>query len=194
MSTINPIDEKPLNPYELLGVPPTATADEITAAYRRLAMAEHPDRGGSTERMTEINLAYERLSDPQARAEYNRSLLAPSADPLLDLIKQNIADKSRAEIVLVRQGIAELIRSGRQDGARAQRHHRELGYLDHLLGLELDAFEAQMAPLRAHRIATVLGLEDASSSEHSIAMSTGLTIDQVRRARVMGGRAARHCA
>ena len=42
---------------DVLGVPPTATADEIEAAYRRLAMANHPDRGGDGARMAAINAA-----------------------------------------------------------------------------------------------------------------------------------------
>jgi hypothetical protein len=61
------------NPYEVLGVPPTASAEEITAAYRRAAAAAHPDRaGGSTERMTDVNMAYKILNDREAKARYDR--------------------------------------------------------------------------------------------------------------------------
>jgi len=41
----------------VLGVPPTASADEIEAAFRRLAMAAHPDRGGSHDEMARLNAA-----------------------------------------------------------------------------------------------------------------------------------------
>ena len=50
------------DPYEVLGIPQTATDDEIKAAYRRLAKKYHPDlNGGSAEadaRMKEVNEAY----------------------------------------------------------------------------------------------------------------------------------------
>ena len=47
--------------HGVLGVSPAASEFEIRAAYRRLAHAHHPDKGGSTERMAEINAAYEKL-------------------------------------------------------------------------------------------------------------------------------------
>jgi DnaJ domain len=50
-----------MDPYGVLGLPPTATPDEVAAAYRRLAKEWHPDRGGGDERMAEINSAYELL-------------------------------------------------------------------------------------------------------------------------------------
>lgn len=43
--------------HELLGVAPTASRDDINTAYRRLASEAHPDKGGSAERMAEINKA-----------------------------------------------------------------------------------------------------------------------------------------
>lgn len=47
----------PQSCWSILGVRPGATADEINAAYRRAAREAHPDAGGSTDRMAEVNRA-----------------------------------------------------------------------------------------------------------------------------------------
>jgi curved DNA-binding protein len=63
--------------YEVLGVPRTASADEIKRAYRQLARKHHPDlqpaaeRARAAERFKEINEANEVLSDPARRAQYD---------------------------------------------------------------------------------------------------------------------------
>ena len=63
--------------YEVLGVPRTATAEEIKRAYRKLARKLHPDlqpaaeRAKATERFKEINEANEVLSDQDKRAKYD---------------------------------------------------------------------------------------------------------------------------
>ncbi|KAF8321237.1 DnaJ-domain-containing protein [Clavulina sp. PMI_390] len=66
-------DERPLETgyYDLLGVPVNATSDEIKKAYRRLAIKNHPDKGGSEELFKEIAIAYQVLSDPALRHKYN---------------------------------------------------------------------------------------------------------------------------
>jgi molecular chaperone DnaJ len=58
--------------YEILGVPRNASQDEIKAAFRRLAMEHHPDRGGDPEKFKKINEAYQTLSNPETRAQYDR--------------------------------------------------------------------------------------------------------------------------
>ncbi|MGW0469528.1 DnaJ C-terminal domain-containing protein [Streptomyces sp. NPDC003027] len=61
--------------YEVLGVARNATAEEIQRAYRNLARRWHPDLNkepGAEERFKEIGEAYNVLSDPQSRAEYDR--------------------------------------------------------------------------------------------------------------------------
>jgi len=61
--------------YEVLGVSRDATQEEIKKAYRRLAKRYHPDLnkdGGSAEKFKEVAEAYEVLSDPEKRAQYDR--------------------------------------------------------------------------------------------------------------------------
>ncbi len=62
--------------YEILGVGRNATADEIKAAYRKLARKHHPDLNpgnkAAEEKFKEINEAYAVLSDPKKREQYNR--------------------------------------------------------------------------------------------------------------------------
>lgn len=57
--------------YAALGVPKTATADEIKRAFRRLASQHHPDKGGDTQKFQAIQAAYATLGDEQKRAEYD---------------------------------------------------------------------------------------------------------------------------
>jgi len=57
--------------YATLGVPKTATADDIKRAFRRLASQHHPDKGGDTAKFQAIQEAYATLGDEQRRAEYN---------------------------------------------------------------------------------------------------------------------------
>ncbi|MGA8755610.1 MAG: J domain-containing protein [Stellaceae bacterium] len=64
------------SPYEVLGVKPTATADEIRKAYRKLAKQLHPDLNpGKPEaeaRFKSVSAAYDLLSDPEKRGRYDR--------------------------------------------------------------------------------------------------------------------------
>lgn len=58
--------------YELLGISKDASDDEIKRAYRKLALKTHPDKNGGDDTMfKKINLAYETLSDPSKKAEYD---------------------------------------------------------------------------------------------------------------------------
>src|SRR6516225_6916051 len=62
--------------YEVLSVSRTAGEEELKKAYRRLAIQFHPDRNPgdkqAEERFKELNEAYQVLSDPERRAQYDR--------------------------------------------------------------------------------------------------------------------------
>lgn len=62
--------------YEVLGVPKTATKDEITKAYRKGAKAHHPDVNpgdpDAARRFRELQEAYDILNDPVKRDQYDR--------------------------------------------------------------------------------------------------------------------------
>lgn len=57
--------------YNILGVSKTATQDEIKKAYRKLVMEHHPDKGGDINKFTKVQEAYEVLSNPSKRQEYD---------------------------------------------------------------------------------------------------------------------------
>ena len=80
-----------MNPYDILGIPTRATDLEIKRAYRNLVKRYHPDRRSSEsshEQIVVINYAYDILSDPEKRAQYDRGFAAiyftpqPQEDPL----------------------------------------------------------------------------------------------------------------
>jgi hypothetical protein len=62
--------------YDILGVSPAATPEEIRAKYRSLLHRIHPDRDGPAALFRQVQEAYEVLSDPMYRRSYDRFLVS----------------------------------------------------------------------------------------------------------------------
>ena len=75
-----PTPPRPQTLYDVLGVGPDASDAHLRRSYKALALRHHPDRTETTRETTElmakINGAYEVLCDPDARAQYDVTLLA----------------------------------------------------------------------------------------------------------------------
>lgn len=59
------------NLYQILGIEKTASADDIKKAYKKLAVQNHPDKGGDEKKFQEISNAYDILSDPKKKQDYD---------------------------------------------------------------------------------------------------------------------------
>jgi curved DNA-binding protein CbpA len=65
--------------YEVLGVAATATEADLRRAYRRRLRETHPDTGGVAGEFTAVQLAWEKVGTPAARAEYDSGRTVPRA-------------------------------------------------------------------------------------------------------------------
>lgn len=65
--------ESPLSssPYEVLGVAASVSHDDLRKAFRKALRDTHPDTGGDPQRFTAVQLAWERVGTPEARAAYD---------------------------------------------------------------------------------------------------------------------------
>ena len=76
--------------YSTLGISKTASASDIKKAYRKLAMENHPDKGGDSNKFAKITEAYEVLKDQQKRSNYDQF---GTADP-----QQNFNPHTRTSV------------------------------------------------------------------------------------------------
>ena len=128
--------------YRLLQVDPRAGPDEIMDAWRRLARTFHPDRNGSqraTEEMQVVNALRDLLSDPAARAEYDRERRRWMASP----VPLDLTDRWRTLAGIGRHRSGELI-PARGTSVLESR----LGRTAAAIGIGLRAFALELLPAR----------------------------------------------
>lgn len=104
--------------YEMLDLKPSATQDEIRAAYTRLATQYHPDRAPIPELksvFTEIfalfNAAFGALNNPKGREQYDESIAGgggtPAAQKQVQAVLETVQDTHRAELMVKRRDWVE---------------------------------------------------------------------------------------
>lgn len=122
--------------YSILGVLPTATADEIKAAYRKLAKRHHPDAGGNGEEFAAIAQAYDILSDAERRAHYDET---GEAQPPQDTIRMRAVGMISELLGQVMTQDADIFTLD------------VMGFLKGAVGAQISQVEQQLAPLERAR-------------------------------------------
>lgn len=69
------------DPYEALGLTKGASDDEVKKAYRKHVLRTHPDKGGDPEQFKKVQGAYDILSDPQKKENFDRFGTADGGNP-----------------------------------------------------------------------------------------------------------------
>jgi len=69
------------SPYEVLGIPATASDEDLRRAYRRLLRETHPDTGGDPQRFIAVQTAWERIGSPDARRRYDAGHVVAEEGP-----------------------------------------------------------------------------------------------------------------
>ena len=125
------------DPYKVLGVPPTASTQEIKSAYRSLVKQHHPDAvdaaGRDPERILAINAAWEVLGDPEARQHFDAGR----------------SERAAHSTATAASAAAPRRRSAAADADLERWLEQVYGPLDRLLGQVLDPFTAQLKALSA---------------------------------------------
>lgn len=102
----------PRSPWEILGVPETASDEDIRHAYRAKAAKAHPDRGGDAVWFAQLGEAFKAIETADARARWRTGGAAAAAGPGggvgdvfadLDRARTALAGKAEQAVSLVEQ-------------------------------------------------------------------------------------------
>ena len=132
--------------FAALGLAPGATVDEAKSAFKRLALAHHPDKGGSAAKFREISSAFSAIAEAAGRADEADALLT---DPLADILGANWARGFADGSVDPMQAM---------EAARA-RLSAELGAVDPLVEAAAELGLGHMSAAELRKLAGVRGVD-----------------------------------
>ena len=180
------VGEEDVSLYNDLGVPKSATLEEIRMAYRKKAQKAHPDKGGSESEFRQLQQAYDILSDPERKARYDQtgethqgptleSQALSYVAALLPKILDSVLDASRLPLIdkLKEAANADIARmkADKQQGERIVAKRREAlkrlspGILSAMIETEIGIIEAKIKSIDNQ--ITVLNLAIKIISDHS---------------------------
>lgn len=135
-----------MNPYEVLGVPTTASDDQLRSAYRKKARATHPDAGGDGDEFAKVSRAYAILRDPEMRKRFDETGSIDDVSPLtvrqrmiqiiVDMFNQALAVEGQRGTSLKHFPLMKAMREQITQNTRAVRENAA----KHKKGLEDRAF------------------------------------------------------
>lgn len=130
----------PRDHYKVLGVPRAATGEDVRRAYRRLARQYHPDANpddpATEERFKEVQQAYEILSDPNKRREYD-ARSRPSARQTSGASRQGAGSRPRQQTT-GSVDLSDLLRkSGGNKEVDWQLRGQDIARIAKILGVDL---------------------------------------------------------
>lgn len=161
--------------YKILGIARTATAEEIKAAYRRLSMEHHPDRGGDAEKFREITEAYQVLGDMKRRQSYDEcgcvADVVGRAMSMLEEIFEHMVDSVEADTrINFKEVAAECVCKELEEAEKARK--RAI--------LDLSKYEALRGRLRVKEgdniFEVVLDRKEGKLRERLVALNTGIEV------------------
>ena len=123
------------NLYDILGVAKDATPDQIREAFKKLARQHHPDMGGNEADFKDVQKAYEVLSDPQKKAQYDLTgdfskkpdVLSQAKAMIGNIFMRVIESEVRGDLVAhVRVSINQNITSATADQKKLRKKIRKL--------------------------------------------------------------------
>lgn len=155
--------------YDLLEIDKDATQEEIKAAYRRLSMEHHPDRGGDRDQFELIKKAYETLSNEERRERYDTTgmdedFFSLAVNMAVAIFKQAM----RSDPVNISEEINETIRDAISDSDnkiemfqdQIKKHERMVSkiksspkndFIKSVIAQENQAIELQIQQVKTHK-------------------------------------------
>lgn len=113
--------------YEILGIPKTATVEEIKKAYRQGARKYHPDANpedsSAVEKFKEIQQAYDVLSDPQKKAQYDSGGSSNFFQDMMSQIFTQQQSKGRTKTVRIDLEFKDAVK-GCKKTVKLQKRHK----------------------------------------------------------------------
>lgn len=157
--------------YELLGVPRESSQDDIRNAHRKLVRRYHPDANPgdrhAEERFKEIQQAYEILSDPERRREYDRKIRASSRRGSRKPRTRAGGETEDLSNLLSKLANLSSDRSAAREGGSFQLRGEEVARLARVLGLDISRI-SELVGKDITRLSKLLGENIKLKAEASI--------------------------